>query len=617
MKTLRAALLCLTLLPLAAFSTGCNGGGGDDDDDGATPLDAPTNLAVTNGDGHYEITWDLVPDAVGYRVFEADTVGADPATLTPIEVVAPPFARTGIANWITKYYRVQAVGVDRPVSALSADIGAAGSAGWLIASRKNAVGVPLAVRRHHADELNAAVDEIAGAEFIVGGALPAAAGTEQGVGVAAVLYGIGPSTGYSEIGLFRSSARVTLAAEAGQAYLFAGYQDVAAPRVLLQDIAGGTTSIVSLSALGGDARVLKAGCISVNFVKSGPAGIAFACDEGTAFDYWVSNGLDAAVKIPGGGTSTRTLTHMVGSRGFFFQTTGSNLTSQLLDGLAGEVALPTDGNNDETLVTHNGGPNDGKPIVGAGGRIFVRNFAGASAYDLHTMDMDGGSPATILINGTFPDVKSLSPDGTRFTVVRGTSAFTYTVDSTATQAVLHGTETATDARFLEDGNILVFKGISGPTVVTTAGTIVTSLGLSPNFVWSSNKAGFAVLHYPAVGDLTAVRLSDTVPFALSNSTLSPAARQFADDGYVVFVDDAGLPWIANPDVSVLKQTIDTTPSTKVTPIGFGEGNRVFLQLTRDVSPYYPSDLVMFDLDTESTTPLVTGATDDIGWFFPN
>ena len=86
---------------------GCNRG--DDDDDGATPLGVPVNLAVTNGDGHYELTWDPVADATGYRVYEADTAGADPATLTPIESAAPPFSKTAVPNWVTKSYRVQAV----------------------------------------------------------------------------------------------------------------------------------------------------------------------------------------------------------------------------------------------------------------------------------------------------------------------------------------------------------------------------------------------------------------------------------------------------------------------------------------------------------------------------
>ena len=134
--TLRAVLLSLMLLPLATSCNGCNRG--DDDDDGAAPLDVPVNLAVTNGDGHYEIAWDPVAGATGYRVYEADTAGADPATLTPLEVVAPPFSKSAVPNWVTRYYRVQAVAATRPASGLSAEIGAAGNAGWLITSRRSA-----------------------------------------------------------------------------------------------------------------------------------------------------------------------------------------------------------------------------------------------------------------------------------------------------------------------------------------------------------------------------------------------------------------------------------------------------------------------------------------------
>lgn len=617
--TLRA-MLCITLVSVSSAVAGCSGG--DDDDDGATPLAAPANVAASTGDHRIVLTWDAVPDAVGYRVYEADSAGVNVATLTPIEVAVTTVERTPAANWTPKYYRVRAVGTGRPSSDLSAEVSAFGNAGWIISGRRNA-GVRVAVQRYHADEPNAPVDEIADAELVTNGVIPVPPAVGQGVGASAVLYGIGPTNAYSEIGIFRSSERVVLANQATHAYRVLAYEELASgPRVFLEDLAGGVRTVLSVSATGDDTRLLKTGCSALTEVKSSSTGVVFGCDEGTAFDYWASNGLDAAVKLPGAAASARTPTHVIGSRVFFYTTATKSLSSQLLDGTGAEAQFESD-NVDERLVTYLDGPNVGKPIVGSGNRVLMFNVGGVNAYDLISVGLDGSNPAPILINGRPPAVTSVSPDGSRFTVVRldlaGTTsfAFSYTFDASATQAVLSPGQSANDARFLENGNILVFKATDGPTIVDPAGAVVDALGLSPSYIWNSNKGGYVVLHYPALGDLTAVRLTDVMPYALSETAPSPLASQFGDEGHVVFVDSAKLPWIAHPDVALLKQTIDTDPTTRVTPIGIGEGNRVFLQLRRDVSPYFPADLVMFDLDTKTSTPLVSGATDDVGVFFPN
>ena len=111
--------------------------------------------------------------------------------------------------------------------------------------------------------------------------------------------------------------------------------------------------------------------------------------------------------------------------------------------------------------------------------------------------------------------------------------------------------------------------------------------------------------------------------ATADLTLSSAAGQplptLRSDGIVTFVDDAGFPWIASADPSIpaplrLKQKIDDVPTIFVENVGDGSGNRVFLTLHRTSGD---RDVVMFDLDDRTTTPIVSGATVDTGYFFPN
>jgi hypothetical protein len=187
---------------------------------------------------------------------------------------------------------------------------------------------------------------------------------------------------------------------------------------------------------------------------------------------------------------------------------------------------------------------------------------------------------------------------------------------------MSATGSVSDLHFLSGGKL---AGTWGPLSASTGlyvhnadGTVSNQVSGYPgsNFVATKDNYLLYVGGNPQV--FNSSLLDGTADLTLSSAAQQPLPT-LRSDGIVTFVDDAGLPWIASADPSIpaplrLLQQIDAVPTDSVQNVGDGSGNRVFLTLYRSNGD---RDVVMFDLDDRTTTPIVSGATYDTGFFFPN
>lgn len=65
---------------------------------------APSDLRADTGDGNITLNWSPVPYATAYRLYWATTPGVAFPLGTSIDVAAPPYVHSGVANGTTYYY---------------------------------------------------------------------------------------------------------------------------------------------------------------------------------------------------------------------------------------------------------------------------------------------------------------------------------------------------------------------------------------------------------------------------------------------------------------------------------------------------------------------------------
>ncbi len=538
-------------------------------------------------------------------------------------------------------------------------VACANTAGYVVAARVT----PAEINIYRADQPNVPIETIASATFI--GPLTEDLGTRLGIVFGDPLtYGLGKRLGvvygklaapgvFFELGVFLRSQRVILAAETGgHTYKYLGLIDGATRRAVFLDTVGANVGVGTATLDGVESHLVKSGCLSVTLPVFSAAGVAFLCEETAGVKkVYYSNGVAPAVYM---GSDLRepkalTATHLITAditNAFLIQLR----TQPLAGALGGSVQL------DQNLITPStlfGGMDGGAETIMAInpqgivlGRSFSANVAHTPQYEAWTVNADlsvGGNTFMRSRSVGPPLLVELSPDGSKASVVYRYMAGVTTPDKGAVitlglppspgnplfLTVVPATDAAMDVRFLSGGKISAGWGPQSGTptslnVYNADGTVFSGISALPGSSFVATKDNYLLY---VSGDSPNVippcPLKSSLFDGTADLTLSLAARlprpTLRSDGTVTFVDDAGFPWIASADPSIpaplrLMQKIDDVPTIFVENVGDGSGNRVFLTLHRMSGD---ADVVMFNLNDRTTTPIVSGATNDTGYFFPN
>lgn len=488
---------------------------------------------------------------------------------------------------------------------------AAPTAGYIVAMRRNPG--QEAVSTYRADD-GSLVDQIPGAQ------LEGTFDTKADARVV-VVWGVRGTTYYTKLGLFTSSMPVMLGTEAGHEYLALGYiESPTAPRVLFRDQTSATNIALRTANLDGtDSRLLISGCeaLANDLVKTATSGVLFQCAKGgpTNYKIWYSDGVAPAIELPG--VATRQPLRLTATRAILSEPgPPTTVRTQVLDGVgvdSGDAFIP--GTGIEQFLD-----------VNADGIALVRTLS-AGTWTVYTGPVETFASTSRFTSVGVPEYEEMSADGAKFAMIYRNQAGNG-IDKAWVQPMAGGTvspaemntlsETMNDIRFVGNGKVVVTRG----TVASPTGTYVhnilngaelpgSQIGLNQKVL--STKGDYALL--AGGGQFVSASLVDYTKSILSANATAPSPT-LRDDGYVTFTDDNHNAWIATAD-GTLKVAIDSVPSSYVQNVGDGEGNRVFLVMTR--FPSLDNDIVMFDLDTP-TVPAVTvigGPTDDSGFFFPN
>jgi len=526
--------------------------------------------------------------------------------------------------------------------------------GFVVAARET----PAEINIYRADQPNVPIETIAGATFIgpmyegsdnaTTGQTTCTDATGAVIGCTdqskrrrlGMVYGKLAAPGiYFELGVFLQSTRAVLAAEGGHTYKYLGLIDGAPRRAVFLDTVGANVGVRTSTLDGVEDHLVKSGCLSVTLPVFSAAGVAFLCEETVGVKkVYYSDGVAPAVYMSGSDLrepKALTATHLITAD---INPLDQLQTQPLAGALGGSVQLGADLITPVTLFGGMDGGAETVMAVNAQGIVLGRSFRMGDplAYEAWTVNADlsvGGN--TFMRSRSFgpPLLVELSPDGSKASVVyrymagntfpdRG-AVIDLALPTTVFLTVVPATNAATDVRFLSGGKISASWGPqNGPptslNVYNADGTVFAGVSalLGSRFVATKdnyllysggNPQGFYSSLFDATADLT-----------LSSAAGLPRPT-LRSDGTVTFVDDAGFPWIASADPSIpaplqLKQKIDDVPTIFVENAGDGSGNRVFLTLHRTNGD---RDVVMFDLDDRTTTPIVSGATNDTGYFFPN
>ncbi|MGB5080062.1 MAG: hypothetical protein WBO23_04880 [Burkholderiales bacterium] len=502
------------------------------------------------------------------------------------------------------------------------------SAGFVVAARAN----PAEINIYRVDQPNVPIGTIAGARFTQSLGTPRI-GTAWGV----------PAGGkYSRIGIFTSSTPLVLGEEAGHTYDFIDLIPSAVARLAWVDCATPTSCGVTSSLLDGtDMRTLHSGCtdIVVNAAKVGEAGVAFRCAmPGPVNEWWFSDGVAAAFKLaaPAPGDDARSLQALTAGRAIFRHPVERHLVTQPLAAASTESNLvePDQMRIEHDLLSLNG-------RTSFGGRLLVRrtdvNVTGVGRYELRTMNDDGTDQDIEIASAGVPFLLDVSPDGARFLALiidkdgAGTNdeiwGFAFSIDPTGDVVAFTEGNVATagsnglDARFTADGKVAI-NHENGWHLFEPTGALIPGANVTPDprYSWAGTKGSWFYVYAPlgtpqnfiaAKSDGTLADISLNAPNPL------PVHRA---DGVLLFVDGNGDAWLSvyNPTSGLFEASpIEAIDALRVDEAGEGPGNRVFLTLTLLNGGNVDQDVVMFDLDDRTTTPLVSGATSDTGFFFPN
>jgi len=500
---------------------------------------------------------------------------------------------------------------------------ASANAGFIVAARVN----PREINIYRVDQPNAPIQTIPNVFFTSGSNILDNAGKRVGV------YWSGPLgvTYPTALGIFTSSQAVTLGAEAGHEYEYIGYIGSLAPRVLYRDIAApSNVSLRSAKLDGTDSRELVGGCLTLDLPVWSASGVAVRCDKGSGNGIWFSDGVAPAVQLPGAASrqpKVLTATNLVlydpsGTPSLFTQAIAAPFTQQ-------------------KLLLGNLGSDSPEVHVSPAGVAWVRTFNVLDTQAWQAWVVDTANPALVQSrykSSGVPLFETMSPDGLRFAGIYqnmngaglGDRSWVMTLDATAPDIGVEVTPpsaplTVSDISILESGKILVTRGTSlnptgiylhdanGSNVLQKGDVGLRVLGLRGEyaFLGDANSSGVLQSVNLAVGGgLCTLEIAAAAPVP---SFVSPPG---ATPQYVTYVNDANQAWIADPDLCIA-QRIDLTGTNLVTKIGEGVGNRVFLVLNREEGATDQDDIVMVDLDTLVTTPIVSGPTSDYGLYFPN
>jgi len=647
-----------TTIMLLLSLVGCGGRTGGEENlpvDPRFPADisipVPENLVATASFKRLEVRWDAVPGATGYRLYLATAPGQPIVQMSPIDVSAPPFIDSAAPNWVTKYLRVAARVRDRQ-SRLSAEVSAAmPTAGWIVAEHE--AGGATSVRIYHSDEPEAVIDEIPGARF--DRIYDPSTGQMKivRVGSIGVAWGIPAAvpTESTELGVFASSQRATLGAQPGHTYKYFGLIPSQLPRAVFRDYDAGaiTYALRSASLDGNDSRALKSGCSNI----PGPAdpmppifaasGVVFQCTTGGAPHWWYSDGLGPAVMLPSvEPAETRRAKLLFADRViFWYPYPAAFLVTQRLDGSSQqdfiEPARAPGKVRHEILQEQL----TGVPAVSPDGTIAVGRFdmttspAQYCIVRVHYTNEPGNPnirtfapcpPGSIYSAPTFLWYFNTSPDGSKFTMMAATNityqarifGFTTAPDDHPVQIDL-GTDNTRAAWFLPNGKIAVNRcsqpdcrgADDGYYLYDGSGANPSGKVADGTFYLRAVAGDYAVLVDTNVQKaLVAVNSATNTRIALSSNSTDyrPTVRS---NGHATFVDLDGGAFFARLSQPLALARIDLVPTTAVTQVGEGAGNRLFLVMRRAAGN---DDIVSFDLDTLSPTTIVSGAT---GFFFPN
>ncbi len=642
-----------TALLLAQSLVGCGGQTGGEVTPPIDPrfppdssIPVPQNVVATTSFKRLEVEWDAVPGATGYSVYVATAPGQPILQMSRFDLSAPPFVDTAAPNWVTKYFRVAARVGDRQ-SRLSADVSAAmPTAGWIVAEHD--AGGTTSIRLYHSDEPDVVIDEIAGAKFdrivdLFGAQIVR-------VGSLGVVWGIpaGNPTEFTKLGVFVSSRPATLAAEPNHTYKYFGLIASDPPRIVFRDydVGANTFAVRSAAPDGSDPRLLKTGCSAIQ----GPAdpmppifaasGVVFQCSAAGAVHWWYSDGAAPAAMLPSVETSDpRQAKLLFADRViFWYPFPAAFLVTQRFDGSFQqdfiEPARPVGKIRHEILY------NDltGEPAVGPNGVIAVRRFdttttpAQYCIVRVHYTNEPANPnirtfapcPSDSIYSApTFLAYSNMSPDGSRFTMVAAIASGVYRArifglttspDDNPVQIDV-GTDNGTAAWFLPNGKIAVNR-CSQPTCqgANDGQYLYDSSGANPSgkvaegtFYFRGAAGDYAVLIDPSVRhELTAVNTATNIKITRSSTDLRPTFRA---NGHLTFVDGNGGAFFARFPGLPTPARIDLVPTTAVTQVGEGVGNRVFFVMRRAAGN---DDVVSFDLQTLSATTIVRNAT---GFFF--
>ncbi len=583
----------------------------------------PQNVVAKGGYHRTVVTWDPVSGATGYKLYAAAAPNVVLATITPVDVAAPPYQHGGLPNWVPVYYRVAAV-FGATVGPPSAEVQAIPTAGHVVTQRDsppNAV-----VRIFHADEPGVPVDTIDDGVLIT-------RMNEQ-----SFLYGILPTLSafsYPEVGLVVSGQRLVLGGEAGHGYIplndSNGF-DIPSPdpRIAVVDYTTGNpaTSAATIRSwrLDGTGEATLAACASRNVNSNSAldaAGIVFECDG----SYQFSDGVQPGTILPG--TSTlRTPVGMTSDRVVTLSSTNNHLFTQSLSGANDEVALaggngyPAGSSNEELLA------------IGPGNRLLV-GVDNAGGKELYTIDEDAtDADLKIRSRSTGNHVfKGAIGTGDRALVfstdVGGTNDFALVIPFANLGSVVNLVPTtyttATATELLASGNIAVALSSlilirNGWAVETPAGAFVGRV-LAPNTDrLVGSLAGRVIFASPTTGAPGQTGPANNLYSKLENNTgltilnIATGAQKGVSEvkvrsgGYVQWLDGPNggpnglpepnqFPSIALPDGS-FKVNLDTDPAVFAGDAGLGEGGRLFTTIRRPDANFYVS---VFDLGTMTST----------------
>lgn len=502
--------------------------------------------------------------------------------------------------------------------------GAPASAGFIVAARVN----PREINIYRVGQPNVPIQTIPNVFFTSGSNILDNAGKRVGT------YWVGPmGASYpTELGIFTSSQAVTLGAQAGHEYEYLGYIGSLAPRVIFRDVvAAGNISLRSANLDGTDSRELVTGCQTLDLAVFSAAGVAVRCAHGGANEIWHSDGVAPAVQLPGAAARQPKFlaaTHLVlydpsGTPSLFTQAVATPFTQQ-------------------KLLLGNAGADSAEVHVNPAGVAWVRTFNVGDALPWKVWVVDTANPATV--QGRYssfgvPLFETMSPDGLRFAGIyqtmngagQGDRSWVMTLDATAPDVGAEVTPpsapfTISDISILETGKILVTRGTSlnptgiylhnadgsNPLLRGVPGLKVVGLRGETALLGDANSSGDLQSMELAVGNYATLESAASAPVP---SFVSPLG---ATPQYVTYVNDANEAWIATSDPNLgIKQRIDLDATNLVTMVGEGAGNRIFLALRREQGASDQTDIVMVDLDTLVTTPIVSGPYDDFGLYFPN